>query len=167
MEFLFLYMKQIITYITEKLRINKDSKYEYSIKPNDKILFVHIQKIRVKKGGSSIDEIKVDYDIYTCNKITDRTFGFKTDWGHEQEERYIINDKGYIELNAYHNEIAICFSAKEGISFLKDTLKNPVNSKLLLKYCDNEDTWLNDYVIIFNNWEEGINKTIKKLEENI
>lgn len=160
-------MKEINSYIIEKLRINKDSKYEYSIKPNDKILFVHIQKRHVKKGDSFIDEIEVYYDIYTCNKIDDKKFEFKTDWGHEQEEGYIINDKGYIELNTYHNEIAICFSAKEGISFLKDTLKNPVNNKLLLKYCDNEDTWLNDYVIIFNNWEEGINKTIKKLEENI
>ena len=160
-------MKQIITYITEKLRINKYSKDEYSIKPNDKILFLHIRKNRIKKGDSFINEITVTYDIYTCNKINDRTFEFKTDYGHEQEERYIINDKGYIELNTYFHEIAICFSAKEGISFLKDTLKNPVNNKLLLKYCDNEDTWLNDYVIIFNNWEEGINKTIKKLKEYI
>ena len=101
-------MININTYILEKFKISKDINVRNEIEKNDKFLFIHLYLDRVLslKGPP----LRVTEEILTCLEINDDKFTFTTDYGHEQTENYIINDKGHIELNGYEKEIGLCFS---------------------------------------------------------
>ena len=150
-------MKEINAYIIEKLNLTKD---------------IHINRQQELKKGDKIFCVSLDYyfkeytlklyDPFTFIEIKNNSIRYNTKYPADQENGknmshiFDINSNGYYEIKK-SNTTALIMTSEDAVDFLKDILDNNVTPKLLFKYFDEEDEFINDAPII-----EGFNNKIIK-----
>ena len=139
-------MRNINTYILEKLKIDKSVSIKYLFKENDKILMVVLRVtpdekyIRIHNGIYKNVEEK-DGKLNISYKTTDSSDEFS------QEIRLNDNDFYEVEKHEKNDLYGLFLPVKDGIKFIEDICLEPskgtsyiiTNIKELYKYFDTDD----------------------------
>lgn len=155
-------MKSINTYIIEKLNLNKDiviNRYQ-DFNKGDKLFCVSIEFL--------LNEYTVKlYDPFTLRGIEGNSIKYNTRYPRDDENGknlshiFDINSNGYYEMKK-SGTTALYMTPDDGINFLEDISKHDITPKLLFKYFDADDEFLNDNPIKEDFSQRRIEQLIEK-----
>ena len=156
-------MKNISTYIIEKLVIDKDVKKEKDISKrvinkNDKFFAISAECMELK------NEIKI-YHPMVATKITKKYIIYNTHDGKTFAPNYILNSNHLYEVRRNDHHVAIFMPISDGIEFLELILERDLTKKDLYDYYDKEDEWIDDYPLQIDYTEDEAKEILAELKD--